>query len=182
MVLAIGVVIVQSATRFSALALDGPSRRIQRNHTEAPLSPAEASATVTRLIREVREGAGVADSPEGAICCALEADLDAERQRVVNMRYGPGWEDVDFRSVLAGHLPGMISLATVYIADAGNHGVLHRARTDTQRSAWSRWFARSLASGGRWSSLRVWRTRAFSYARLGAIHRTLHDWARFRFR
>jgi glucokinase len=118
MVLAIGVVIAQSATRFSALALHGPSRRIRRSHAEAPLSPAEASATITRLIWEVQEEMGVADSTERAICCALEADLDAERQRVVSMRYAPGWEDVDFRAVLAQRLPGVISLATVTEAAA----------------------------------------------------------------
>ena len=78
MVLAIGVVIAQSATRFSALALDGPSRQIRRSHAEAPLSPAEASATITRLIQEIQKEVGAANSPEGAICCALEADLDAD--------------------------------------------------------------------------------------------------------
>jgi len=118
MVLAIGVVIAQSATRFSALALDGPSRQIRRSHAEAPLSPAEASATITRLIREVQEEVGAADSIEGAIGCALEADLDAERQRIVSMRYAPGWEDVDFRAVLAERLPDVISLATVTEAAA----------------------------------------------------------------
>ena len=118
MVLAIGVVIAQSATRFSALALDGPSRQIRRSHAEAPLSPAEASATITRLIQEIQKEVGAANSPEGAICCALEADLDAERQRVVSMRYTPGWEDVDFRAVLAERMPGVISLATVTEAAA----------------------------------------------------------------
>ena len=118
MVLAIGVVIAQSATRFSALALDGPSRQIRRSHAEAPLSPAEASATITRLIQEIQKEVGAANSPEGAICCALEADLDAERQRVVSMRYTPGWEDVDFRAVLAERIPGVISLATVTEAAA----------------------------------------------------------------
>ena len=62
MVLAIGVVIAQSATRFSALALDGPSRRIRRSHAEAPLSPAGASATITRLIQEIQKEVGAADS------------------------------------------------------------------------------------------------------------------------
>jgi glucokinase len=118
MVLAIGVVIAQSATRFSALALDGPSRRIRRSHAEAPLSPMEAGATITRLIQEIQEEVGVVDSPDGAICCALEADLDAERQRVVRLRYAPGWEDVDFRAVLAERLPDVISLATVTEAAA----------------------------------------------------------------
>ncbi|HEY7021416.1 MAG TPA: ROK family protein [Ktedonobacterales bacterium] len=118
MVLAIGVVIAQSATRFSALALDGPSRRIRRSHSETPLSPEEASATVTGLIREIQEEVGAADSTEKAICCALEADLDAERQRVVSLRYAPGWEDADFRDVLAERLPGVISLATVTEATA----------------------------------------------------------------
>src|SRR5689334_3789417 len=99
MVLAIGVVIAQSATRFSALALDGPARRIRRSHAETPLSPIEASATVTRLIHELQEEVGAAGSTERAICCALEADLDAERQRVVSMRYAPGWEGVDYRAV-----------------------------------------------------------------------------------
>ena len=118
MVLAIGVVIAQSATRFSTLALDGPSRQIRRSHAEAPLSPAEASATITRLIQEIQKEVGAANSPEGAICCALEANLDAERQRVVSMRYTPGWEDVDFRAVLAERIPGVISLATVTEAAA----------------------------------------------------------------
>jgi glucokinase len=113
MVVAIGVVIAQSATRFSALALDGPMRRIRRSHAEAPLSPAETSATVARLVRDVLEEVGATDSTERAICCALEADLDAERQRVVSMRYAPGWEDVDFRAVLVERIPGAISLATV---------------------------------------------------------------------
>jgi glucokinase len=113
MVLVIGVVIAQSATRFSVLALDGPSRWIRRSHAETPLSPVEASATVTRLIREIQEEVDAADSTEGAICCALEADLDAERRRVVSMRYTPGWEDVDFRAILVERLPGAISLATV---------------------------------------------------------------------
>ncbi len=58
MALAIGVVIAQSATRFSALALDGPSRRIWRGREEAPLSPEEASATVARLIRAVQAEVG----------------------------------------------------------------------------------------------------------------------------
>src|SRR5215510_1194873 len=110
--LAIGVVIAQSATRFSALALDGRPRRTWRSRAETPLSPAEAGATVTQLIRQVRD-ADAADSAEGVICCALEADLDAERQRVVSMRYAPGWEDVDFRAVLGERLADVISLATV---------------------------------------------------------------------
>jgi glucokinase len=128
MVLAIGVVIAQSATRFSALALDGPARRIRRSHAETPLSPGEASATVTHLIREVQEEVGAMDSPEGAICCALEADLDAERQHVVGMRYAPGWEDVEFRAVLAERLPDVISLATVTEAAAAAEDELGAAR------------------------------------------------------
>ncbi len=52
-------------------------------------------------------------------CCALEADLDADRERVVTLRYAPGWEDVDFRAVTSrASCLVVISLATVTEAAA----------------------------------------------------------------
>jgi glucokinase len=113
MPLAIGVVIAQSATRFSAMALDAPSRRIWRDREEAPLSPEGASARVASLIEAAQAGVGVDDPSQVPVCCAIEADLDADRERVVTLRYAPRWEDVGFRDLLTQRLAGPISLATV---------------------------------------------------------------------
>src|SRR5262245_49006934 len=118
MALAIGAVIAQSATRFSALALDAPSQRVRRNHVEAPLTPEEASATIARLVQSVRAETGVVDDSEAAVCCALEADLDAKREQVTSLRYAPRWDGVRFHELLAQYLPGAISLATLTEAAA----------------------------------------------------------------
>jgi glucokinase len=113
MSIAIGAVIAQSATRFYALALDQRSRRVRRAHEEAPLTPDEASDALARLIQDIQAETAIEGSLAIAVCCAVEADLDAERQRVVHMRYTPGWDDVDLRAALAERLHGVISLATV---------------------------------------------------------------------
>ena len=118
MALALGVVIAQSATRYSTMALDIPSRRVWRAREETPLSPEGASALVARLIEAAQAEIGVEDPSEVAVCCAIEADLDAEREHVVTLRYAPGWEEVGFRELLAQRLSGPISLATVTEAAA----------------------------------------------------------------
>jgi glucokinase len=118
MVLAIGVVIAQSATRFCAVTLDMPSRHIWRAHEESPLSPEGASLAVARLVETAQVEIGVTDPSKVAVCCALEADLDADRERVATLRYAPRWEDVGFRDLLTQRLPGPISLATVTEAAA----------------------------------------------------------------
>jgi glucokinase len=116
--LAIGVVIAQSATRFSALTLDMPARRVWRAREESPLSPDGASAAVARLVETARVEIGVEDPTQVAVCCAIEADLDADRARVVTLRYAPRWEGVGFRDLLTQRLPGPIALATVTEAAA----------------------------------------------------------------
>jgi glucokinase len=118
MALAMGVVIAQSATRFSALALDTLSRRVWRAREETPLSPEGASAMVAGLVEAAQAETGVEDSSTVAVGCAIEADLDVERERVVTLRYAPGWQDVGFRELLAQRLSGAISLATVTEAAA----------------------------------------------------------------
>jgi glucokinase len=118
MALAIGVVIAQSATRFSAQALDAPSGRVWRAREESPLSPEGATATVARLVASAQAEIGVADLSTVAVCCAMEADLDARREHVVTLRHASGWEGVGFRELLAQRLPETISLATVTEASA----------------------------------------------------------------
>jgi glucokinase len=112
MSLAVGVVIAQSATRYSAQALDAPSGRIWRAHVESPLTPEEASVTVMRLVQAAQAALGVSDPSQVAVCCAAEAELDAEREHVVTLPSAPGWEGVAFRELVARRLPGQVSLAT----------------------------------------------------------------------
>lgn len=122
MKLSIGVVIAQSATRFSAVVQELYPRRVWRRHEEAPPDPDAAIETIKRLVQdivqEIKPGSGVGESPSVALCCALEADLDADRAQVLSLRYAPGWEDVDFRDLLARRLSTPVSLATVTEAAA----------------------------------------------------------------
>jgi glucokinase len=115
MTLAIGVVIAQSATRFSASAMGLPARRVWRRREETPLSPREASAVIEQFTTELRAETGAQNV---AICCALDADLDAARERVIALRYAPGWAGAAFRALLAERLTGVVSLATLTEAAA----------------------------------------------------------------
>jgi predicted NBD/HSP70 family sugar kinase len=118
MTTAIGVVMAQSATRFAALALDAPLLHVRRRHEEAPLAPEVASNLIAQLVREIQAEVDQEPSPDIALCCALEAELDVMRERVISLRYAPGWNAVPFRELLARNLSGAISLATATEAAA----------------------------------------------------------------
>jgi glucokinase len=122
MTLSIGVVVAQSATRFSAVAADISSRRARRRHEETPLGPDAATATILRLVqdivRDIQPDSGASESPPVALCCALEADLDADRDHVLSLPYAPGWDNANFRDLLARRLSTPVSLATVTEAAA----------------------------------------------------------------
>src|SRR5690348_6755609 len=121
MALPIGAVVAQSATRFSASALDSPSRRVWRRRVEAPLSPQDAGDVITQLVRDIRAKADKGVPAAVTVCCALEADLDAQRERVTSFRYAQGWDNVRFLEVLANrlaHIAGAVSLATLTEAAA----------------------------------------------------------------
>jgi glucokinase len=118
MTLAIGVVVAQSATRFSATALDTAPERIWRTREETPLEPDRASVVIERLVREIEAEAHVDDASDVAVCCALEADLDASRERVLALRHAPGWHGAALRDALARRLRRTVSLATLTEAAA----------------------------------------------------------------
>src|SRR6516165_5232979 len=93
----IGAVVAQSAMRFSAAALGMTSRRIWRRHEAAPLSPEAASDVVAQLIRDIQTEVAGGTSTAIAVCCALEATLDARREQVTSLLYAPGWDGVRFQ-------------------------------------------------------------------------------------
>jgi predicted NBD/HSP70 family sugar kinase len=116
--LAIGVVVAQSATRFSAAALDMAPQRIWRTREETPLGPEMASVVIEQLVHDIEAEARVDDASGVAVCCALEADLDATRERVIALRYAPGWAGAPLRDTLAQRLRRKVSLATLTEAAA----------------------------------------------------------------
>jgi glucokinase len=66
-----------------------------------------------RLIQDIQTELNASKSSSVALCCALEAVLDADRERVLSLPHAPGWENVAFRDLLARRLSSPVALATV---------------------------------------------------------------------
>jgi glucokinase len=132
MLVAIGAVIAQSATRFSALALDAPSQRVWSRREETPLAPGDASEVIARLVQRAQAAADM-DAADVRVGCALDADLDAERETVISLRYASGWDGARFGTLLAQRLPVPIALATY--TEAAAVAEFERGAARGQRSA-----------------------------------------------
>jgi glucokinase len=118
MSLAIGAVIAQAATQISAAAPATLPGRVWRRREESPLAPEAAGEAIVHLIHAILAESSETNLADVTACCALEAQLDAERRHVITLGYASNWDGVDFQQLLADRIGGCVSLATLTQAAA----------------------------------------------------------------